>query len=426
MFSNVLVKVENLSKCYRLYDKPIDRLKQKLSFGSKRYYQEFQALSNLSFEILRGETIGIIGPNGAGKSTLLQLVCGILRPSSGDITINGKIAALLELGSGFNYEFTGRENVYLNAALLGLTKAEIDECYHRIVSFADIGEFINYPIKTYSSGMAIRLAFAVNMMTAPDLMIIDEALAIGDINFTAKCMSVLKEMQQKGTSILLVSHDMGTIRNLCSRVIHLENGRLVELGPPNIVVEKYIKMMREKQNLIQTTHENEKLSIISKRAFDASSEFEQRVEVFRYGTGTVKIKNVELLNTENQKIHTVEFNQNVKFNVYLESGVNKNISAVLNILDNKKNAITGCSFTSANQPYLETQIGGKYLLEFEFQLPLQEGHYSVFIQIAAPLIEETVYYDVVTDALVFEVNQWKTAPLPAKVYLFPKLNVVNL
>lgn len=249
MFSNMLVKAEKLNKCYRLYNKPIDRLKQKLSFGRKRYYEEFQALSDVSFEIIRGETIGVIGPNGAGKSTLLQLICGILHPSSGKIIINGKIAALLELGAGFNFEFTGRENVYLNAALLGLTKTEIDECYHRIVSFADIGEFINYPVKTYSSGMVIRLAFAVNLMTTPDLMIIDEALAIGDINFTAKCMSAIKEMQKKGTSIILVSHDMGTIRNLCNRVIYLENGRLIESGPPNVVVEKYIKIMREKQNL---------------------------------------------------------------------------------------------------------------------------------------------------------------------------------
>jgi lipopolysaccharide transport system ATP-binding protein len=422
----MLVKAEKLNKCYRLYNKPIDRLKQKLSFGRKRYYEEFQALSDVSFEIIRGETIGVIGPNGAGKSTLLQLICGILHPSSGKIIINGKIAALLELGAGFNFEFTGRENVYLNAALLGLTKTEIDECYHRIVSFADIGEFINYPVKTYSSGMVIRLAFAVNLMTTPDLMIIDEALAIGDINFTAKCMSAIKEMQKKGTSIILVSHDMGTIRNLCNRVIYLENGRLIESGPPNVVVEKYIKIMREKQNLRYKSPVPEKLSLISERAFDRSSEFERRVEAFRYGTGAVKIKNVELLNEENQSINTVEFNQNIKFNVYLESSSNKKISVVLNILDNKKNSITGCSFTSTNQPYLETKVGGKYLLEFEFQLPLQEGHYSVFIQIAAPLIEDTVYYDVVTDAIVFEVNKWKIAPLPAKVYLFPKLNVVDL
>ena len=206
MSSDVAIKVDNLCKCYQIYDKPRDRLFQMLMRGHRQYYREFWALTDVSFEIKRGETVGIIGRNGSGKSTLLQMVCGTLNPTSGSIQTSGRIAALLELGSGFNFEFTGRENVYMNGSVLGLSKEEIDACFDDIAAFADIGDFIEQPVKTYSSGMMVRLAFAVQATIEPDILIVDEALAVGDEKFQRKCFARLEALKARGTSILFVSH----------------------------------------------------------------------------------------------------------------------------------------------------------------------------------------------------------------------------
>jgi len=226
MSSDIAIKVENLSKCYHIYDQPHDRLKQIVlprlggfvGLTPKQYYQEFWALRDVSFEVKKGETVGIIGRNGSGKSTLLQMICGTLNPTSGSIQTQGRIAALLELGSGFNPEFTGRENVYMNGAVLGLSREEIDARFDAIAAFADIGQFIEQPVKTYSSGMMVRLAFAVIAHVDADILVIDEALAVGDAFFTQKCMRFLRAFMKTGT-VLFVSHDTGSVRNLCARAI---------------------------------------------------------------------------------------------------------------------------------------------------------------------------------------------------------------
>lgn len=221
MCSDIAIKVENLSKCYHIYNQPRDRLLQILGRGRKQFYREFWALRDVSFEIRRGETVGVIGRNGSGKSTLLQLICGTLNQTTGSIEVNGRIASLLELGAGFNPEFTGRENVYLNASILGLSKAEIDTKYDDIVTFADIGDFIDQPVKTYSSGMYVRLAFAVITHVNADILVIDEALAVGDVFFQQKCMRFLRDFKDSGGSILFVSHDMGTVTSLCETALLL-------------------------------------------------------------------------------------------------------------------------------------------------------------------------------------------------------------
>lgn len=251
MSSEIAIKVENLSKCYQIYDQPRERLKQFVlprlqrlaSFSPKQYYREFWALKDVSFEVKRGETVGIIGRNGSGKSTLLQMICGTLNPTGGDITTHGRIAALLELGSGFNPEFTGRENVYLNASVLGLTKDEIDARFDEFATFADIGEFIEQPVKTYSSGMFARLAFSVAINVKPDILIVDEALSVGDTRFVAKCMRRIKDLQLGGASILFVSHDVGSVRALCERAIWLDNGYLVEQGDVFPVTGRFTEFM---------------------------------------------------------------------------------------------------------------------------------------------------------------------------------------
>jgi lipopolysaccharide transport system ATP-binding protein len=248
MSSEISIKVENLSKCYQIYDQPHDRLKQFIvphlqslvGQPSRQYFHEFWALKDVSFEVKRGETVGIIGRNGSGKSTLLQMICGTLNPSGGNIKTRGRVAALLELGSGFNPEFSGRENVYMNGAVLGLSRAEVDQRFDAIAAFADIGEFMEQPVKTYSSGMYVRLAFAVIAHVDADILVIDEALAVGDAVFTQKCMRYLRQFKEKGT-LIFVSHDMGSVLNLCERAVWLHHGQLRQVGESKEIAETYLQ-----------------------------------------------------------------------------------------------------------------------------------------------------------------------------------------
>ncbi|MBR0774557.1 ABC transporter ATP-binding protein [Bradyrhizobium diazoefficiens] len=251
MSSDVSVRVEHLSKYYQIYDSPRDRLKQFVlprlqsltGREPRHYFREFWALKDVSLEVRKGETVGIIGRNGSGKSTLLQAICGTLNPTFGKIQTTGKIAALLELGSGFNPEFTGRENVYLNAAILGLSQHEIDACFDEIAAFADIGDFIEQPVKSYSSGMVVRLAFAVQAMINPDILVVDEALAVGDERFQRKCFARLEELKAKGTSILFVSHSASAVIELCDRAFLLDSGFRLMQGRPADVVRAYQRLL---------------------------------------------------------------------------------------------------------------------------------------------------------------------------------------
>lgn len=251
MSSDIAIRVTNLSKCYQIYDNPRDRLKQfvlpkvkrTLGLEPSSYYREFWALRDVSFEIKQGETVGIIGRNGAGKSTLLQMICGTLTPTGGTVETYGRVAALLELGSGFNPEFTGRENVYMAASIYGLSREEIDDRFDQIAAFADIGEFIEQPIKTYSSGMYLRLAFAVVSKIEPAILIIDEALAVGDARFQKKCLESMYALRDRGATIILVTHDIFTAKNFCSRLLLQEHGQLVADGEPSQVATQYYRLL---------------------------------------------------------------------------------------------------------------------------------------------------------------------------------------
>lgn len=251
MNDDLAIRVSGLSKCYQVYDKPQDRLKQSLWRGRRQYYREFWALREISFDIRKGETVGIIGRNGSGKSTLLQLIAGTLAPSAGTVQVNGRVAALLELGSGFNPEFTGRENVFMNGAILGLSEQEIGERFDEIASFAAIGDFIERPVKTYSSGMMMRLAFAVSVCVDPDVLIVDEALSVGDMAFQLKCMERLDRLVKSGTTLLFVSHDILSVKSFCQRAIYLTSGEMVATGPASDIAERYMMDVRNEQKLFQ-------------------------------------------------------------------------------------------------------------------------------------------------------------------------------
>ncbi len=242
------VEFQDVSKSYAIYDSPGDRLKELLSLNRLKRHRDFWALHDVSFEVRRGETFCIVGENGSGKSTLLQMVAGILHPTSGGVKVSGRVAALLELGAGFNPEFSGRDNVYLNGSILGLSTRQIDQRYGEITGFAEIGDFIDQPVKTYSSGMVVRLAFAVAINVDPEILLVDEALAVGDIYFRQRCMRKVHELRQRGVTILFVSHAVSDVKAIGDRALWLDHGRLRDIGEPDRIVGKYLAAMTEKDS----------------------------------------------------------------------------------------------------------------------------------------------------------------------------------
>lgn len=245
---DIVLKITNLVKTYKLYSTPKDRVKEAFSLTGKRYSKDFNALNNISLDVKKGETVGIIGTNGAGKSTLLKIITGVLTPTAGTVEVKGKIAALLELGAGFNQEYTGIQNIYLNGRMMGYTKKQMDARVQNIVDFADIGDFINQPVKTYSSGMFARLAFAVSINVEPDILIIDEALSVGDLFFQNKCFRKFEELKSKGVTILFVSHDIASVRQMCSRVLWIDRGNQKIFDKCDLVCDLYMDEKRKNMN----------------------------------------------------------------------------------------------------------------------------------------------------------------------------------
>lgn len=259
------ISVNNVTKIYKMYEKPIDRLKETFHPFGKQYNTPFYALNDVSFEIKKGETVGIIGTNGSGKSTILKIITGVLQPTEGEVKVEGKVSALLELGAGFDMEYTGIENIYMNGAILGYTQEEMDVKKEEILAFADIGDFVYQPVKTYSSGMLVRLAFALSINVEPEILIIDEALAVGDAFFQAKCFQKLEEIKEKGTTILFVSHDTVSVKKLCKRAVWLDRGNLREVGDAKDVCEHYLSMQIEEQN-------REKQKLVENMVLDNTTE----------------------------------------------------------------------------------------------------------------------------------------------------------
>lgn len=428
--NDTVIKLESVSKHFQIYEKPHHRLMQGLFRGKRQFFKEFRALDNISFEIKKGETVGIIGRNGAGKSTLLQIICGTMSQSSGSVEVNGRIAALLELGSGFNPEFTGRENVFLNGSILGLKQEEIEERFDEIAAFADIGEFIEQPVKTYSSGMFVRLAFAVNIMSNPEIMVVDEALAVGDMNFQAKCITALTRIQNNGATILFVSHDVGSVKSLCSRGIYLEGGKLKQIGASADVAESYIRKMREEINQVHSNDPEIELkvvndctkqeeSILPDFLFKNSEAFNKQVAEFRYGSGGAKISFVEILDESGKNIVEANFNQDVWIKIYFQSMLETSISPNFYIMDDKKNLIIGAGPRQLGLPFLSVKPNHKYVVTYQTKLPLQEGNYSIQIQLNKPILEDQTaeFLDVIDDAIIFKVARKASGRVWSKVLL---------
>jgi ABC-type polysaccharide/polyol phosphate transport system ATPase subunit len=290
-----VVLVQNVSKLYRLYNRPSDRLVELLPFRKAPLHTNFWALKNVSFSVEKGEILGIVGPNGSGKSTLLQVVSGILRPTSGRVSTEGRVAALLELGAGFNPDFSGRENVYLNSEIMGLSRRHTEQIFPAIQKFADIGDFIDRPVKEYSSGMYVRLAFATAIHVEPDILIVDEALAVGDAIFANRCLQKLEELRDRKVTILFVSHDLGLVKRLCHRAILMTKGEVLSEGRPAEVVNRYVALVHEKDGTPETV--------------------EALIGNFRHGDATSRITSVEVLNSDGVATTTLRSGEAVRVRI---------------------------------------------------------------------------------------------------------------
>lgn len=300
------IEVENLSKVYKLYDKPSDRLKEALSPVKKCYHKDFYALRDLNFKIKPGETVGFVGKNGSGKSTLLKLLTEVLTPTEGSLKINGKVSALLELGAGFNNEYTGMENIYLNGTIMGYSREEMDKRVDDIVKFADIGEYINQPVKTYSSGMFVRLAFAVAINVEPDILIVDEALAVGDVRFQLKCMDKFLEFKEKGITILYVSHDINSIKRFCTRAIWINEGHLEADGDVDLITDKYLDYLKmlDAQSEEKDDAKDNTGNDVAKSVAEGERDLESTVEI-------AEVVSLKIMNSRGEETEEIEHGEKV-------------------------------------------------------------------------------------------------------------------
>ncbi|MET3648614.1 ABC transporter ATP-binding protein [Phyllobacterium ifriqiyense] len=419
MSSDSAITISNISKCYQIYDDPKDRLKQMLFRGRGNYFKEFWALKNVSFEVPKGETIGIVGRNGSGKSTLLQIIAGTLTPTGGSVSSNGRVAALLELGSGFNSDFTGKENVFLNASLLGLTQEEIENRYDSIAAFADIGRFIDQPVKTYSSGMLVRLAFAVQAQIDPDILIVDEALAVGDAKFQAKCFDRLKRLKDGGTSILLVTHSSEQVVTHCNSALLLDAGQVVKQGKPRDVINNYLDLLfgrkRQELNDDSAVARKKKAPVIKGLAVVSNIDVKTDQDVFskrelynpneyRWGDGSALITDF-VLSSEGTDYPTLVNNGSV---VTLKIGMRFNQTLIRPILGVTIKTKDGVTMYGSNSELLQTDSGSSQYDQGDtltaivsFDCMLGDGDFFISLGLATKEGEEIIPHDRRYDSIHF-------------------------
>lgn len=428
--NDIAISVKNLSKCFQIYETPRDRLKQFVlprmqriaGKPPKQYYREFWALNDVSFEIKKGETVGIVGRNGSGKSTLLQIICGTLTPTSGSVETRGRVAALLELGSGFNPEFTGRENVYMNAAVLGLGLDEIDQRFDDIAAFADIDDFIDQPVKTYSSGMMVRLAFAVIANVDADILVIDEALAVGDAVFTQKCMRFIRSFQKHGT-LIFVSHDTNSVQNLCKSSLWLDHGKVQQAGSSKNVVEAYLKYtLQEVYGDIAKLSETKPINNSSNISLEQVPDIgivdygsraltqENIIDASGWETGVAEIISISLTKLIPDTTKIFKGGERVRLIIHAKANQIL-LSPILGFI--VKDRLGQVLFGENTLPFTSSsprQIlpGQKFIGEFVFKLPmLPDGQYPITASVAEGDYHNNVQHHYLHDALIINVYSSK-------------------
>lgn len=375
--SEIAISIKNLSKMYKLYDKPMDRLKESLGLTKQKKYREHYALRDVSFSVARGETVGIIGTNGSGKSTILKIITGVLNPTQGEVQVNGRISALLELGAGFNMEYSGLENVYLNGTMIGFSREEIDKKLDDILAFADIGEFIHQPVKTYSSGMFVRLAFAVAINIEPEILIVDEALSVGDVFFQAKCYKKFEDFKKMGKTILFVSHDLGSISKYCDRVVLLNRGQKLDEGSPKEMVDLYKKVL---VGLDDTEKIGDEAQTDTESAETGEKgwkrPFETNPNVLEYGNGKAHI--VDFLITDEAQVATNTIEKGSSFAIKMKVRFDETIQEPIFAYSIKN--LQGTEITGTNTLFEKADISPKekgQICEIVFtqEMNLQGGEY---------------------------------------------------
>ena len=414
--SKYAIRVENVSKMYKLYDKPTDRFKEAIGLGRKKQlYREHYALNNISFDVKTGECVGIIGTNGSGKSTVLKIITGVLNPTDGNVMVNGRISALLELGAGFNMEYTGIENVYLNGTMIGFTREEIDRKMDDILAFADIGDFVNQPVKTYSSGMFVRLAFAVAINIDPEILIVDEALSVGDVFFQSKCYHKFEEFKKQGKTILLVSHDLSSISKYCDRVILINKGVKLAEGTPKDMVDMYKKVL---VNQLDDGGEEEKKTDEEdvKQVLDIQNEsvmwknyFERNPQTLEYGSSLAEIIDYGIFDEKGKLSNTIE--KGTECTIAVKIRFNQKIDEPIIAFTFKD--IKGIEITGTNTMYekvenIKADAGDVRQVFFRQKVDLQGGVYLLSLGCTGFQDGEFVVYhrlyDVITLSVISEQN----------------------
>lgn len=390
--NNNAISVCNVTKIYKLYDKPIDRMKEALSLTHKNYHRDFYALNGISFEVGKGETVGIIGTNGSGKSTILKIITGVLTPTTGEVKVSGVISALLELGAGFNMDYTGIENIYMNGTMMGFSRKEMDAKLKDILEFADIGDFVYQPVKTYSSGMFVRLAFALAINVEPEILIVDEALSVGDVFFQAKCYRRMEEIRSKGTTILMVTHDMGAIIKYCDRVVVLNKGNFIAEGEPGKMVDLYKKILANQMDALgEELEELRKGALSDFSGEEALSEKKREVSHHQglmkekltinpnrteYGDGRAEIVDFGLLdergNVTNLLLKGERFT--IKERIHFEAELEAPIFTYT-IKDKRGADLTGTNTMYEAADVKPVKKGDEYEVEFNQKMTLQGGEY---------------------------------------------------
>ncbi|WP_314821374.1 ABC transporter ATP-binding protein [Stomatobaculum longum] len=382
MDKNLAISVQGVSKIYKLYDKPIDRLKEAVSLTHKSYHRDFFALSDISFDVKKGETVGIIGTNGSGKSTILKIITGVLSPTTGTAEVSGNISALLELGAGFNSEYTGLENIYMNGTMMGFSRQEMERRMDDILRFADIGDFVNQPVKTYSSGMFVRLAFALAINVNPEILIVDEALSVGDVFFQAKCYRRMEEMMKNGTTILMVSHDMGSIIKYCDKVVLLNRGHFVAQGEAGKMVDLYKKILaNQTDELAEALIEEKKEALgLPVEATVSDKRMKDRMnlnpEVQEYGDGRASFEDFGTLDARGNvtnlllKGEMFTIRERVRFHAPIENPI-----FTYTLRDKKGTDITGTNTLFEGTEIKPVKDGDVYTVSFRQKMNLQGGEY---------------------------------------------------
>ena len=416
---DIAISVNNVSKMYKLYDKPMDRLKESLGLSKTKRYKEHFALKDVSFQVHRGETVGIIGTNGSGKSTILKIITGVLNSTAGEVIVDGRISALLELGAGFNPEYSGVENVYLNGTMIGFTREEIDAKLQEILDFADIGEFIHQPVKTYSSGMFVRLAFAVAINIEPEILIVDEALSVGDVFFQAKCYKKFEEFKKMGKTILFVSHDLGSISQYCDRVVLLNRGVVLAEGKPKEMIDMYKKVLVNQlsgedgqKSAGEHTAKNQTDTEVSKGSI-TDRQWKQHMlispDIQNYGDKRAEIIDFGIFDESDQISNTVYKMQNftVAMRVTFHEDINNPIFA-FSIKDIKGNELTGTNTVIEKKG--TGILKGEEAIEIKFTkiMRLQGGEYLLQLGCTGFVGDDFVVYNRLYDSCCIQVVSNKT------------------